>query len=173
MNEILAKRYAKAIFTRKDSEEFLTHLSLLKAAMSVKKTREILDSYEIEREKKLQFLLSLVQNESKAFINFLKIIALNNRFDLIPLITDELLKFKAFKEQSFVAKIYSQKELSKEEMSELEKKLSTKFKVTVKLENDLSKDNGIKISLDELGYEIAFSVQNLKSKMSEYILKTI
>ena len=58
-------------------------------------------------------------------------------------------------------------------MSELEKKLSTKFKVTVKLENDLSKDDGIKISLDELGYEIAFSVQNLKSKMSEYILKTI
>lgn len=173
MNEILAKKYAKAIFTRADSSEFLAHLSTLKAAMSVKKTKEILDSYDVSKEKKLEFLLSLIQKPSQAFINFLKLIAHNKRFELIPFITDELLKFKAFKEQNYTAKVYSQKPLSKDEMSELEKKLSTKFKVKLSLENDSSKDEGIKISLDELGYELAFSMQNLKSKMSEYILKTI
>lgn len=173
MNEILAKKYAKAIFTRPDSSEFLAHLSTLKAAMSVKKTKEILDSYDVSKEKKLEFLLSLIQKPSQAFINFLKLIAHNKRFELIPFITDELLKFKAFKEQNYTAKVYSQKPLSKDEMSELEKKLSTKFKVKLSLENDSSKDEGIKISLDELGYELAFSMQNLKSKMSEYILKTI
>lgn len=173
MNEILAKRYAKAIFSRKDSEEFFTHLCLLTEAFKLDKTRKILDSYELSSQKKLDFLLSLLQNPSNAFVNFLKVIAKNQRFNLIPFIMKELASQKAFKEQKFTAKIYSLKLLNDKEIAELKEKLVNKFKVDISLESIQSQDEGIRIDLDELGYEIAFSTKNLKSKMSEYILKTI
>ena len=70
--------------------------------------------------------------------------------------------------------VHSPKALHKKELDELEKKLSQKFKLTIRLRNETNAaTQGIKISLDELGYELGFSMQALKSKMSEYILKTL
>ncbi|MBP5779262.1 MAG: F0F1 ATP synthase subunit delta, partial [Campylobacter sp.] len=33
--------------------------------------------------------------------------------------------------------------------------------------------NGVKIDVEDLGFEISFSIDRLKNKMSEYILKAI
>ena len=106
-------------------------------------------------------------------MNFLKILTQNSRLYLIPFVLEELRKQKALKEQIYSGIVFSKNEVDSSKLLELEKALSKKFAVNIKLTNKLSKDSGVKISLDELGYEISFSMQNLQMKMSDYILKTM
>ena len=69
--------------------------------------------------------------------------------------------------------VYSKKEISKDEITELEKSCSRRFKCKVDLNFVQNNYNGIKVDLCDLGVEISFSIDRLKEKMSEYILKAI
>ncbi|WP_297193529.1 F0F1 ATP synthase subunit delta [uncultured Campylobacter sp.] len=173
MNDLLAKRYAKAILSRNDSDEFYEFLSSVNTAFSLPKFKEILNSYELKKDKKLELILSFFKELKPSFVNFLKILTQNSRLYLIPFVLEELRKQKALKEQIYSGIVFSKNEVDSSKLLELEKALSKKFAVNIKLTNKLSKDSGVKISLDELGYEISFSMQNLQMKMSDYILKTM
>lgn len=173
MDNLVAKKYAKAILTRADSNEFYEALSQIAPAFSLDKFKLILGSYELKKEDKLNLIASFFQNIKPNFMNFLKLLAQNSRLDLIPQITEELRKQKALKEQIYSGTLYSNKAVKESELKKLEEKLSQKFGVSIKLNNQTTQTQGIKMNLDELGYEISFSMQNLKSKMSEYILKTL
>lgn len=173
MENLIAKKYAKAILTRKDANEFYELLLAIVPAFSLEKFRLILSSNELKKEDKLQFISSFFQNAKPNFINFLKLLSQNSRLNLIPQIVKELGRQKALKEQIYSGTIFSEKAINKDELASLEQKLSKKFNVSVKLNNKITNKQGIRISLDELGYELSFSMQSLKSKMSDYILKTL
>lgn len=173
MDNLIAKKYAKAILTRKDSNDFYELLSSVVPAFSLEKFKLILGSNELTKEQKFEFVASLFQKAKPNLVNFLKLLAQNSRLALIPQIAEELRKQKALKEQIYSGIIYSKKALKKDELANFEEKLSKKFGVSVKLSNQITDTQGIKMSLDELGYELSFSMQSLQSKMSEYILKTL
>lgn len=173
MDNLVAKKYAKAILTRADSNEFYELLKQITPAFKLDKFKLILSSNEIKKEEKFEFITSFFQNAKPQFVNFLKLLAQNSRLDLIPHIAEELRKQKALKEQIYSGTVFSNTAIHKDELANLEQKLSKKFGVSVKLDNQITDTQGIKMSLDELGYEISFSMQSLKSKMSEYILKTL
>lgn len=174
MDNLIAKRYAQAILTQKNADEFYELLSTLVGAFSLEKFKAILNSSQISKDEKLKFISSCLDKGKPNFMNFLKILAQNSRLNLIPQIAQELGRQKALKAQIYEGVVHSPKALHKKELDELEKKLSQKFKLTIRLRNETNAaTQGIKISLDELGYELGFSMQALKSKMSEYILKTL
>ncbi|WP_139471021.1 F0F1 ATP synthase subunit delta [Campylobacter armoricus] len=173
MENVIAKTYAKAILERNDFEFFYNNLILLSSAYNCEKFMNILNSYEVKQEKKLELLLSLSDNVSDTFKNFLALVINNNREMLIPDITKELSEQKALKENTFLGQVYSKEELSKDDIKNLEEKLSQKFNANIRLDSKISDNDSVKISLDGLGYEISFSMQNLKAKMNEYILKAI
>ncbi|EHZ4884992.1 TPA: F0F1 ATP synthase subunit delta [Campylobacter lari subsp. concheus] len=173
MESVIAKTYAKAILERNDFEDFYSNLLELSSAFTSNKFIDVLNSYEIKQGKKLEFVLSLLDNPSDAFKNFINLIVDNKREMLIPEITKELSEQKALKENTFLGQVYSKEQLSEEEIRNLEEKLSTKFNAKIRLDSKISDNESVKISLDGLGYEISFSMQSLKAKMSEYILKAI
>ncbi|OCX43326.1 ATP F0F1 synthase subunit delta [Campylobacter ornithocola] len=173
MESIIAKTYAKAILERSDFEYFYSNLLQLSSAFTSSKFLDILNSYEVKQEKKLEFILSLLDNPSGSFKNFMNLIVINNREMLIPEITKELSEQKALKENTFLGQVYSKEQLNEEEIRNLEEKLSAKFNAKIKLNSKISDNDSVKISLDALGYEISFSMQSLKAKMNEYILKAI
>ncbi|WP_257928559.1 ATP synthase, F1 complex, delta subunit [Campylobacter lari] len=173
MESVIAKTYAKAILERNDFEDFYSNLLELSSAFASNKFIGILNSYQIKQEKKLEFILSLLDNPSDAFKNFINLIVDNKREMLIPEITKELSERKALKENTFLGQVYSKEQLSEEEVRNLEEKLSVKFNAKIRLDSKVSDNDGVKISLDGLGYEISFSMQSLKAKMNEYILKAI
>ena len=173
MDNLVAKRYAKAILAQKNADEFYELLSAVAPAFGQEKFRLILGSNELDKQKKLEFVRSLFDKPKANFVNFLQILAQNSRLDLIPQILRELARQKALKEQIYQGVVFSQKLLDKKALAQLEKKLSDKFKVSIKLSNETSEAKGIKISLDELGYELGFSMDSLKAKMSEFILKNL
>ncbi|EGK8087800.1 F0F1 ATP synthase subunit delta [Campylobacter lari] len=173
MEKVIAKTYAKAILERNDFENFYSNLLELSSAFASNKFIDILNSYEIKQDKKLELILSLLDNPSDAFKNFINLIVDNKREMLIPEIIKELSEQKALKENTFLGQVYSKEKLSEEEIKNLEEKLSLKFNAKIRLDSKISDNDSVKISLDGLGYEISFSMQSLKAKMNEYILKAI
>ncbi|HIA7122593.1 TPA: F0F1 ATP synthase subunit delta [Campylobacter lari] len=173
MEKVIAKTYAKAILERNDFENFYSNLLELSSAFASNKFIDILNSYEIKQDKKLELILSLLDNPSDAFKNFINLIVDNKREMLIPEIIRELSEQKASKENTFLGQVYSKEKLSEEEIKNLEEKLSLKFNAKIRLDSKISDNDSVKISLDGLGYEISFSMQSLKAKMNEYILKAI
>ncbi|MCH3697882.1 F0F1 ATP synthase subunit delta [Campylobacter lari] len=173
MEKVIAKTYAKAILERNDFENFYSNLLELSSAFASNKFIDILNSYEIKQDKKLELILSLLDNPSDAFKNFINLIVDNKREMLIPEIIKELSEQKASKENTFLGQVYSKEKLSEEEIKNLEEKLSLKFNAKIRLDSKISDNDSVKISLDGLGYEISFSMQSLKTKMNEYILKAI
>ena len=173
MEDLIAKKYAKAVLMRADANEFYEFLLAVVPAFSLDKFKLILNSYEIKKDEKLKVVMSFFQKTTPNFTNFIKLLAQNSRLGLIPQIVEELRKQKALKEQIYSGIIFSQEAVKADKIAELEQKLSKKFNVSIKLDNQITQTQGIKISLDELGYEISFSMQSLKSKMSDYILKTL
>ena len=67
----------------------------------------------------------------------------------------------------------SKEKLSQENLKDLEVKLNKKFDANIKLNNKISQDDSVKIELEELGYELSFSMKALQNKLNEYILKII
>ncbi|HEF9483260.1 TPA: F0F1 ATP synthase subunit delta [Campylobacter coli] len=173
MNDLIAKRYAKAIALRADISEFYDNLSILSSVFASPKFKNIIESNQIQKEKKLEFVISLIEKASPSFNNFLKLLAENSRLSCIPQIAKELERQKSFKENIFLGTVYSKEVLSEDNIKELENRLSAKFGVKIKLQNKVGLNEGVKISLEELGYEISFSMKALQNKMSEYILKII
>lgn len=173
MEKVIAKTYAKAILERNDFENFYSNLLELSSAFASNKFIDILNSHEIKQDKKLELILSLLNNPSDAFKNFINLIVDNKREMLIPEITKELSEQKASKENTFLGQVYSKEKLSEEEIKNLEEKLSLKFNAKIRLDSKISDNDSVKISLDGLGYEISFSMQSLKAKMNDYILKAI
>ncbi len=64
-------------------------------------------------------------------------------------------------------------ELSNEQLNSLEESFSKKFDAKINLVNQKSGYPGIRISLEDLGIEVSFSLERLKTQMTEHILKAI
>ena len=91
----------------------------------------------------------------------------------MPYIVEELERQNAFKENVFFGGVYTSENLDEQSLKELENKLSAKFNVKIQLSVQMTQIDGVKIALEELGYELSFSMKTLQNKLSEFILKTI
>ncbi|EAI5561063.1 ATP F0F1 synthase subunit delta, partial [Campylobacter lari] len=60
MEKVIAKTYAKAILERNDFENFYSNLLELSSAFASNKFIDILNSYEIKQDKKLELIFSLL-----------------------------------------------------------------------------------------------------------------
>jgi F-type H+-transporting ATPase subunit delta len=101
------------------------------------------------------------------------LLAKNDRLSIIPSISKELKYQISLRNNVFEGEIISNFELSKEQIAKLEENFGKKFNAKIKLNNVVSNYPGIKIELDDLGVEVSFSLNRLKSQMVEHILKTI
>lgn len=173
MKTLIAKKYARAIVSRVDKQEFYENLCFLASAFNDTKFKTLIESNQITKEKKLEFISSFFEKINPKFQNFIKLLINNSRLDCIPQIAKELEREKSFQENVFLGVVYTAQVLEQAQIKSLEERLSSKFNVKIKLKNEASGNDKVKISLEELGYEISFSMQTLQKKMSEFILKII
>ena len=97
----------------------------------------------------------------------------NKRLDLIPDIVTELESKIAKMNNTYTGVVYTNKELSTDYVSSIEKQFSDKFDVKLTLSQNVCDYDGIKVDIDSLGVEISFSKQRLKSQMIDHILKAV
>jgi len=176
MIPVVAKKYVKALLQKCDDSKYRDYyekMSVLSDAFKFEKMQNIILSPDISKEKKYDFLISLVEDTDKYFKNFIKILVENDRLTLLPSICDELRYQISLIENSFVGKVISNSALDESSIKNIEDKLSAKFDSKVKLESVVTDYPGIKIEIEDLGVEISFSIDRLKAQMTEHILKAI
>lgn len=176
MKGIIAKKYVSALISSCNDAEVAaisTQIAELATAYSSAKFNNIILSPDVTTEKKEEFVLSLLSKADGKVVNFIKLLVKNDRLTEIPSIDKEL-KFQiSQKNNSYIGEIISNFELSADQIAKLEENFGKKFNATIKLNNVVSDYPGIKIELNDLGVEVSFSLDRLKSQMVEHILKAI
>ncbi len=176
MSNQIARKYVKALmksFGDEKLKEVYGSLRELSSACELDKFNNIIESPDMDSQKREEFMLSLNENSDVKFVNFLKLLSHNNRLDLIPEICNELKYQEALKNNEFSGVIMSDFEISQDKIDALEESFSKKFNSTIRLAKSDVEYPGVKVKIDDLGLEVSFSLERLKAQMSEYILKAI
>ncbi len=172
----IAKKYVKALFESADDttiRKYYEDLQILNKVYSMEKMKNILLSPTISKNEKFDFIISLFDNPDEKFKNFIKILVINDRTNLISPICDELRYELSLKDNKFIGHIISSSQIDKKNINSIEEKLSSKFNSKIVLQSVKSDYPGIKIEIEDLGVEISFSIDRLKAQMTEHILKAI
>ena len=172
MIDLVVYKYVDALFSKQNELNGIkSSLNNLAKAFEDKKFCEIIDSYEIAKEKKVELLLSLTDN--KYVQNLIKLLAIKNRLNLIPQIASALNKKINIANNIYDGVVYSKEPLNKDELNEINEKFSKKFQIKLNLTNISGDYEGIKVSIEDLGVEVGFSKSLIQSQLKEFILKAV
>ncbi len=176
MSTAIAKKYVNALIESCDDAtlaNLYSSLVSLKDAFKIAKFNNIILSPDVSQADKETLVISLVDTKEAKLINFIKLLALNDRLALLPVIVKELGYQISLRNNSFEGEVLSNFDISAAQIAMLEANFSKKFNAQVKLNPSKNDYPGIKIALDDLGVEVSFSLERLKAQMSEHILKAI
>lgn len=177
MNDLVAKRYVKALIDGRDIQiinSLSNSLNMISSAFGDEKFISIISSPEIADSAKVDLIISLVDTvNDNTLKNFVKLLGEKRRLSLLPFIATELNTQIAKINNSFVGVVYTNLELSSDYVSSIEEQFSKKFDVKLSLSQKVCDYDGIKVDIDGLGVEISFSKERLKSQLIDHILKAV
>ena len=176
MNDLVAKRYVKALIDGRNSQvvnNISVNLNTISSAFCDEKFISIISSPEVADYAKVDLIISLVDLADETLKNFIKLLGEKRRLSLLPLIANELNVQIAKMNNSYVGVVYTNLELSSDYVSSIEEQFSKKFDVKLSLSQKVCDYDGIKVDIDGLGVEISFSKERLKSQLIDHILKAV
>jgi F-type H+-transporting ATPase subunit delta len=177
MEELIAKRYIKALKESSDMSEITSIASLFEAlSLSFKDEKFIgvVGNPEVSSKEKEALLLEAVKPaNSQKVNNFIKLLVENKRVQIIPAIAQELKKDIAKTTKTYSGVVCSDSNIDSKMINQLAAGLSKKFDSTIALEFIKNDFNGIKVEVEGLGIEINFSKSRIDSQIIEHIVKAI
>ena len=177
MEELIAKRYIKAIKSSSDIESMqnmTTVFATLAESFSDEKFNQIMNNPDVSADQKSEILLAAVKSaDSKEINNLIKLLAEHNRINIIPAIAEVMRKDVAATSKNYSGVIYSDSDIDSKVLNDLSTGLGKKFDSTISLEFVKNDFNGIKVDVADLGVEINFSKSRINSQMIEHIIKAI
>lgn len=176
MNDLVAKRYVKALIDGRDNKVVSAvskSLNTISTAFADEKLNSIISSPEVSDSKKVELVLSLVKKADDTLTNLVKLLGEKRRLTLLPFIAEELNVQIAVLNNKYVGVVYTNQKLSSDYVSSIEAQFSKKFDVNLSLSQNVCDYDGIKVDIDGLGVEISFSKERLKSQMIDHILKAV
>ena len=177
MNDLVAKRYVKALIDGRDNQvinNISNSLNTISSAFGDEKFISIVTSPEVADYAKVDLIISLVDAANNETLkNFIRLLGEKRRLSLLPFIANELNTQIAKMNNSYVGVVYTNLELSGDYVSSIEEQFSKKFDVKLSLSQKVCDYDGIKVDIDGLGVEISFSKERLKSQLIDHILKAV
>ena len=174
MEELIAKRYAQALSSvSKDLPGVLEVLNVLSGVVSSSEIKSTLRSPIISSENKTEMILSAVGDEDMTLVNFIKILGENGRLDLIPAITKVLNSDQQRVSNEYEGVLKSASSLDEATLANLEETLKKYTGSTIKLTQEKSDLDGVRVSVDDLGIEVNFSKQRVKEQLIDFIKKSL
>ena len=174
MEELIAKRYAKALSSvSKDLPGILEVLNVLSEVVSSAEIKSTLTSPIISSEDKTAMILSAFSDDDVILVNFIKILGENGRLDLIPAITKVLNSDQQRVSNEYEGVLKSASSLDEAVLVNLEETLKKYTGSTIKLTQEKSDLDGIRVSVDDLGIEVNFSKQRVKEQLIDFIKKSL
>ena len=175
MEELIAKRYTQALSSvAKNLPEILETLNVLSHAIETSNVKTTLISPIISSEQKTQMILATLGDEAdKTLINFIKVLGENGRLDLIPTITKVLNSDQQRIANEYDGIVRSTSILDESALGNLENTLKKYTGSTIKLTQETTDLEGLRVSVDDLGIEVNFSKQRVKEQLIDFIKKSL
>ena len=177
MEELIAKRYIKAIKKSSDIESMQNMtliFSTLSESFNNEKFVQIIKNPDVSKDQKSEILLAAVKSaNSKEVDNLIKLLAEHNRINIIPAIAEVLRRDVANTSKNYNGVIYSDSDIDAKVLADLSSGLGKKFDSNISLEFIKNDFNGIKVDVQDLGIEINFSKSRINSQIVEHIIKAI
>jgi len=175
MEELIAKRYAKALSSvSKDVGAVAEIFTTLSSVISGDEVQTVLTSPIIQDDKKTEMVLSSLAEETDAtLINFIKILGENKRLDIIPAIAKVLNADIQRLSNTYEGVLLSKEKLEASALSKLEETLKKYTGASIKLQQEISELDGLRVAVDDLGIEVNFSKQRVKEQLIDFIKKSL
>jgi len=175
MEELIAKRYANALSeSTKDISNIAELLNILTESIDTKEVKNVLTSPIISNEKKTEMILSAFDGHAdNTLTNFIKVLGENKRLDMIPYISKELNTKLQKISNKYDGVLKSKETLDAKALSNLEKTLEKYTGSTIKLTQEKSDIDGLRVLVDDLGIEVNFSKQRVKEQLIDFIQKSL
>ena len=174
MEELIAKRYAQALSSvTKEIGSSLELLNVLTDAMDNAEIKATLISPIVSSDKKSEMILAALGDSADVtLVNFIKILGENKRLDLIPAITKVLNSDVQKASNEYEGVLRSNKILDAAALSELEETLKKYTGSTIKLTQEKSDLDGLRVVVDDLGIEVTFSKQRVKEQLIDFFKRS-
>lgn len=174
MEELIAKRYAQALSSvSKDLSGILEVLNVLSEVISSSEIKSTLTSPIISSEQKTAMILSAISDDDHILVNFIKVLGENKRLDLIPAITKVLNTDQQRVSNEYEGVLKSTSSLDEATLANLEETLKRYTGSTIKLTQEKTDLEGLRVSVDDLGIEVNFSKQRVKEQLIDFIKKSL
>jgi F-type H+-transporting ATPase subunit delta len=175
MEELIAKRYANALSqSTKDIDSIAEILNVLTEAIDTKEVKNVLTSPIVPNEKKTDMVLSALGNDvDNVLVNFIKVLGENRRLDIIPSISKVLNRELQKVSNRYEGIVKSKKTLDAKAVGDLEKRLKKYTGSTIKLKQEKSDLDDLRVLVDDLGIEVNFSKQRVKEQLIDFIKKSL
>ncbi|NWF65984.1 MAG: F0F1 ATP synthase subunit delta [Campylobacterales bacterium] len=176
MNDIIAKKYAKALIstsTEDKLEEYANSIKKIAEATTIDKFKSIIYSPDVSEEDKTKLLNDIIGECDEKMRNFINALSYHKRFDIFVELYNELKQKISSNKNQYVGYVDSSSLLNEEELKQLNNSFSKKVNSEIILIQRKSDYDGIKVEIDELGIEIGFSKTKLENQMIDFIVKAI
>ena len=175
MEELIAKRYVTALSSvSKDISAVSEILNVLTEAIEAEEVKSALKSPIVAADKKTEMILSALDDKTdKTLVNFIKVLGENKRLDLIPAISKVLNSDLQKESNQYEGVLKSKETLGNKELNKLEETLKTYTGSTIKLTQEKTDLDGLRVSVDDLGIEVNFSKQRVKEQLIDFIKKSL
>ncbi|MDO9266075.1 MAG: F0F1 ATP synthase subunit delta [Sulfurimonas sp.] len=177
MEELIAKRYLKAIKQRSNAESMQNIaliFSVLAEAFNNEKFNQIINNPDVSKNQKSEILLAAVKSAGyKDVENLIKLLAEHNRINIIPAIAEVMRKDIAKTTKIYNGIVYSDSDINSKVIEDLGNGLGSRFDSKISLKFVKDNFNGIKVDVEDLGVEISFSKSRINNQMIEHIIKAI
>lgn len=174
MEELIAKRYAKALSSVSNNIAGIAEvLNVLTEVINTQEVKSALNSPIVSSEKKTEMILSTISDDDSTLVNFIKILGENKRLDLIPAISKVLNTDLQKVSNEYEGVLSSKETLDAKALTKLEKTLKKYTGSTIKLTQEKTDLEGLRVSVDDLGIEVNFSKQRVKEQLIDFIKKSL
>jgi len=177
MNELIAKRYAKALEEIIDDAKLPKAVEVLKSISSIyaqKQSRQILDSPLLSQEERYALFIEPLKGKiDEALLHLLEVMNEKGRLSLLPELADILDKELKRLSQRYSGTIEADEKLSKEKIKSLESVLSRYSGATIVLKQSSRDYDGLKVSVEDLGLELNLSKTRIKSELLDFIQRAL
>jgi F-type H+-transporting ATPase subunit delta len=175
--ELIAKRYAKVLIDIDDEKGLKSNLETLKNlsnALNEPKIRTLIDSPLVSNGKKFELFIKPLEGKiGKNLYRLLELMSQKGRLNIIPLLLDILSSELKRKSNRYEGVVEADKKLSGSDIKKLQNILQKHSGATIELKQIESEGDGLKVRVDELGLELNYSKERLKSDLLDFIQKAL
>ncbi|BCZ17621.1 hypothetical protein NHP190003_09030 [Helicobacter sp. NHP19-003] len=176
MIELIAAKYTQALRQALSPQELTQAMEALEslcALYSYPDFADLINSPNYPDSLKQEILEHFLEEKEGKLHHLICLLVLHKRLNLLPLIYNALKAQAQREENIYQGYLYSDKELSLEQVQQLAGRVSAHFNISLKLKALHQDKEGVRLVIPDLEVEIAFYKENYFNQLRQHIMQAV